>query len=101
MVILTKKFSIKPTEKQERILWELAETCRLLYNHALAERKFLFTSYKHQLTYIDQQNALPQLKDRFPRYKQVYSKVLHMTLRKVDTAYKSFFGSMKNGDTTA
>ncbi|MHA1542840.1 MAG: RNA-guided endonuclease InsQ/TnpB family protein [Candidatus Hodarchaeales archaeon] len=101
MVTLTKKFSIKTTKKQEQVLWELAETCRLLYNHALAERKFLFNSYKHRVTYIDQQNALPHLKERFPRYKQVYSKVLQMTLKKVDAAYRSFFGLVKNGDTTA
>ncbi|MHA2166081.1 MAG: RNA-guided endonuclease InsQ/TnpB family protein [Candidatus Hodarchaeales archaeon] len=101
MVTLTKKFSIKPTKNQERLLWELAETCRLLYNHALAERKFLYNSYNHRVTYIEQQNALPQLKDRFPRYKQVYSKVLQMTFKKVDATYKSFFGLIKNGDTTA
>ncbi|MHA2216600.1 MAG: helix-turn-helix domain-containing protein [Candidatus Hodarchaeales archaeon] len=73
MVTLTKKFLIKPTKKQKDLLWELAETCRLLYNHALAERRFLYTSYKHRVTYIDQQNALPHLKERFPRYKHVYS----------------------------
>ncbi|MHA1947290.1 MAG: RNA-guided endonuclease InsQ/TnpB family protein [Candidatus Hodarchaeales archaeon] len=101
MVTLTKKFSIKPTKKQENLLWELSETCRLLYNHALAERKFLYNNYKHRVTYIDQQNALPQLKERFPRYKQVYSKVLQMTLKKVDAAYKSFFGLVKNGENTA
>jgi putative transposase len=101
MVTLAKKFSIKTTKKQEQVLWELAETCRLLYNHALAERKFLYNSYKYRITYIDQQNALPQLKKKFPRYQQVYSKVLQMTLKKVDAAYKSFFGLVKNGDTTA
>ena len=67
MVTLTKKFSIKPTKKQEQVMWELAETCRLLYNHALAERKFLYNSYKHRVTYIDQQNALPQLSRSFRR----------------------------------
>ncbi len=100
MVTLTKKFAIKPTKNQEQILWELAETCRLLYNHALAERKYLYEAYKHQVTYKEQQNSLPQIKQLFPRYKQVYSKVLQMTLRKVDSAYKSFFGLLKNGDKT-
>ncbi|MHA2165620.1 MAG: RNA-guided endonuclease InsQ/TnpB family protein [Candidatus Hodarchaeales archaeon] len=101
MVTLTKKFSIKLTKKQDKLLWELSETCRLLYNHALAERRFLYNSYKHRVTYKEQQNALPQLKKRFPRYRQVYSKVLQMTLKKVDAAYKSFFGLVKNGETTA
>jgi putative transposase len=100
MVTLTKKFSIRPTKKQECTMWELAETCRLLYNHALAERKFLYNAYKHRVTHIDQINALPQLKEKFPRYKQVYSKVLQMTLKKVDAAFKSFFGLVKNGEKT-
>ncbi len=101
MVLLTRKFTINPTKKQQKILWELAETCRLLYNHALAERQFLYESYGYSVTYIDQQNALPLLKKLFPRYKQVYSKVLQMTLKKLDSAYKSFFALKKNGDNTA
>ncbi|MFX0208059.1 MAG: helix-turn-helix domain-containing protein [Candidatus Hodarchaeota archaeon] len=42
MVTLTRKFTVIPSHQQEKILWELSETCRLLYNHALAERKFLY-----------------------------------------------------------
>ena len=101
MVLLTRKFTINPTKKQQKILWELAEACRLLYNHALAERQFLYASYGYSVTYIDQQNALPLLKKLFPRYKQVYSKVLQMTLKKLDGAYRAFFGLQKNGDQTA
>jgi putative transposase len=101
MILLTRKFTITPTKKQQKVLWELAETCRLLYNHALAERQFLYDSYTHSVTYIDQQNALPLLKTLFPRYQQVYSKVLQMTLKKLDGAYRAFFGLRKNGDETA
>ncbi len=100
MVTLTRKFVIKLCQQQEAVLWELAETCRLLYNHALAERKYLYKNYNYRVTYREQQNALPQLKGLFPRYKQVYSKVLQMTLKKVDAAYKSFYGLLKSGDTT-
>ncbi|MFX0205616.1 MAG: RNA-guided endonuclease InsQ/TnpB family protein [Candidatus Hodarchaeota archaeon] len=101
MVTLTRKFTIIPTKSQKEVLWELSETCRLLYNHALAERKFLYDSYNHRITYQDQQNALPSLKKLFPRYYQVYSRVLQMTLKKLDAAYQSFFGLLKSGDNTA
>ena len=37
MVILTQKVRIHPSPAQEKVLWELAETCRLLYNHALVD----------------------------------------------------------------
>ncbi len=100
MVTLTSKFTVIPTQQQEDVLWELSETCRLLYNHALAERRFLYDTYHLCITYKEQQNALPQLKKLFPRYKQVYSKVLQMTLKKLDAAYKSFFGLVKSGDIT-
>jgi putative transposase len=83
------------------VLWELSETCRLLYNHALAERKYLYDTYNYFVTYREQQNALPQVKKLFPRYNQVYSKVLQMTLKKLDAAYKAFFGFLKSGDNTA
>ena len=101
MVTLTRKFTIIPTQQQEKVLWELSETCRLLYNHALAERRYLYDTYNYCVTYREQQNALPQLKKLFPRYRQVYSKVLQMTLKKLDAAYKSFFSLIKNGDNTA
>ena len=101
MVLLTWKFRINPTNKQEELLWELSETCRVLYNHALDERRFLYDVYKYSVSYRDQQNALPQLKKHYPRYNIVYSKVLQMTLKKLDGAFQAFFGLRKNGDTTA
>ncbi len=100
MVLLTWKFRINPTNKQEELLWELSETCRVLYNHALIERRFLYDAYNYPVSYIDQQNALPQLKKHYPRYNIVYSKVLQMTLKKLDGAFQAFFGLRKNGDTT-
>ncbi|MFX0204506.1 MAG: RNA-guided endonuclease InsQ/TnpB family protein [Candidatus Hodarchaeota archaeon] len=101
MCILTQRLTINPFVEQQQVLWELSETCRLLYNHALAERKLFYESYQLSLSYSDQQNCLPALKKKFPRYQQVYSKVLQMTLRKLDGAFKAFFGRRKNGDTTA
>lgn len=82
MVLLTWKVRINPTNIQAKLLWELSETCRLLYNNALIERKFLYDAYKYPVSYKDQQNALPQLKKHYPRFNNVYSKVLLQTLFK-------------------
>jgi len=101
MVLLTTKMRINPTKKQEKLLWELSNTCRLLYNQALTERKYLYEAYRCSILYTDQQNALPQLKKQYPRYQSVYSKVLQMTLKKLDGAFKAYFGLRKKGDTTA
>jgi len=101
MVLLTWKIRINPSKKQEELLWELSNTCRLLYNQALTERKYLYETYQYSASYTAQQNALPKLKKQYPRYTFVYSKVLQMTLKKLDNAFKSFFGLQKNGDTSA
>ncbi|MFX0050108.1 MAG: RNA-guided endonuclease InsQ/TnpB family protein [Candidatus Hodarchaeota archaeon] len=99
--MLTRRFTINPTKEQVSTLCELANVCRLLYNHALAERKFFYDNYQLSLSYKEQQNALPSLKRIYPLYQQVYSKVLQMTLKKLDNAFKAFFGLQKNGEKTA
>ena len=104
----TYKIQVYPTEEQQKVLWVLSEKCRLLYNFALAERKddwnenkALSSKKREYIRYIDQQNQLPAFKREYPDYGWVYSKVLQMTLKKLDTAYKSFFSLIKNGDNTA
>ncbi len=105
---LTQKLPIFPTDSQIRVLWDLSEKCRLLYNFALAERienwKRNKNKPKEEPTYINyakQQNDLPNIKKKYPEYKWVYSKVLQMTLRKLDANYKSFKALWNNGDKKA
>ncbi|MFX1533707.1 MAG: RNA-guided endonuclease InsQ/TnpB family protein [Promethearchaeota archaeon] len=99
-MLLTRKFAITPTEEQEQVLWELSNLCRQIYNMALFERRFLSQNYGVMPSYIDQQNALPALKTYLPQYKQVYSKALRGALRKLDAAYKAYFGLLKQGEKT-
>ncbi|MFW9915462.1 MAG: RNA-guided endonuclease InsQ/TnpB family protein [Candidatus Thorarchaeota archaeon] len=107
-MLLTKKMRIYPTKSQAEVLWALSERCRLLYNFALAERRTIWIANKdkmigerQKITYQDQQNQLPALKNEFPEYRWVYSKVLQMTLRKLDAAYKSYFALQQHGDERA
>ncbi len=102
---LTRKIRFFPTLQQERILWDLSEKCRLLYNFALAERLQNWESNRarpsEERTYINytkQQNDLPAIKAKHPEYAWVYSKVLQMVLRRLDGDYKSFFARYKRGD---
>lgn len=37
-MFLTLRSRIFPTEIQEKVLWDLSEKCRLIYNFALKER---------------------------------------------------------------
>jgi putative transposase len=111
---LTQKIRIFPTSEQTSVLWLLSELCRLIYNFALAERieawrRNNLYSYlqvfpwgkQEWIGYIKQQNELPKIKKKYPRYKSVNSKVLQMVLRTLDADFKSFFALRRNGDDSA
>jgi len=92
---LTRKVRIYPTDEQISTLWILSNQCRLTYNFALAERQNAWELEQKRISYIDQQNKLPEIKEQYPNYKQVNSKVLQMVLRTLDAGYKSFFSLTK------
>ncbi len=86
----------------------LSEKCRLIYNFALQERKedwiiqqLKQKSQRNYITYNQQQNNLPLIKKKFPEYQWVYSKVLQMTLKKLDSNFKSFYAKHKKKDLSA
>ena len=62
---LAYKTPIVVSDQQEKVLWDLSEKNRLLYNFALAERKSNYQTEKKKskdkrkfITYRDQQNQL-------------------------------------------
>ena len=82
---LTEKVRIYPTFEQEEVLWSLSEQCRLIYNFALAERRkewmlnnlradfevFPWGKAYYSVGYKKQQNDLPKIKEKYPKYKVV------------------------------
>ena len=98
---LTQQIKIQPTIEQQRVLWDLSEKCRLIYNFALKERKEEFEQQGKSISYITQQNQLPAIKETFPEYQWVYSKVLQYTLRGLDADFRSFYALRKSGDLEA
>ncbi|MFX0204639.1 MAG: helix-turn-helix domain-containing protein [Candidatus Hodarchaeota archaeon] len=108
MMFHTYKIRIIPNPVQQKLLWDLSEKCRTLYNFALQERrknwyknKDLLERDRKYIGYFDQQNQLPRIKRKYPNYGWVYSKVFQMTLKKLDNAFKSFIILKNNGDKTA
>jgi putative transposase len=97
---LTLPIRIQPTQEQESVLWDLSEKCRLIYNFGLTERRDAYKN-KTRISYIKQQNGLPTLKQQYPEYTWVYSKVLQGVLKSLDNDYKSFFNLKKNKDKKA
>jgi len=97
---LTLPIKIDVTPEQRSVLWDLSEKCRLMYNFGLSERQDAYKN-KTKIGYVRQQNKLPELKQQFPEYKWVYSKVLQGTLKCIDNDYRSFFNLRKNKDVKA
>ncbi|BBL68865.1 RNA-guided endonuclease InsQ/TnpB family protein [Methanoculleus chikugoensis] len=100
---ITAKIRIQVIPEQEDVLWHLSEKCRLVYNFALAERNRNYQENKDRpgkqyIGYVQQANALPKLKEKYPEYKWVYSKVLQTTLKSLDDDFRSFFALRQNGD---
>ncbi len=110
-LLLTTKVKIHPTPEQEKVLWVLAENCRLIHYFANKERKEWWDKNEHlpkkkqdkknRPTYHKQSAQLPKLKKQYPRYKQNYAKTLQETLKQLEADYKSFFALRRNVDSDA
>ena len=100
-MIKTYKYLLYPTRKQiEKLNWTL-ETCRILYNSALIDRKRHYEETKQGLSRIAQQKILVSDKKNITYLKDIHSQVLQDVLFRVEKAYKAYFRRLKdkNGKT--
>ena len=58
------RFRLYPTRSQISMLVNILSMCRYLYNWSLQERIEAYKKDKKTITYIDQQNQLPTLKEK-------------------------------------
>jgi putative transposase len=77
----------------------MVETCRHLYNHALAERKTAWEARGESIGFARQSAGLPALKRGSPYLARVHSQVLQDVLHRVDRAFQAFFRRIKAGET--
>jgi len=91
------KFRMYPTKQQEAQLDLTLETCRYLYNLALADRKNAYEVEGVSRTYEDQATMLVAEKKR-GNFAGVHSQVLQDVLRRVDKAFKNFFRRVRSGE---
>jgi len=89
------RYRFYPTRSQTSKLENILSMCRYLYNWSLLERIDAYKKEKRTISYIDQQNKLPDLKKQRPWFKGVYSLVLQDVLRRLDKSYKKFFREKK------
>lgn len=113
------KYRIYPNkEVTEKLQWTL-DRCRELYNAALDERKSAYRVTRKvpvelygnvavineaaatgkSISYNEQQNDLPAIKELRPEYKEIGSHVLQNVLRRVDLAMQGFFRRVREGKT--
>ncbi|MFL5589211.1 MAG: RNA-guided endonuclease InsQ/TnpB family protein [Ktedonobacteraceae bacterium] len=92
------KYRLYPTKQQEQVLLKTLALCRELYNASLEERKEAYRMSKLTITYNQQANQLPDIKELRPEYNELYSQILQDTLRRVHKAMQNFFRRVRAGE---
>ena len=94
-MLKTYKYRLYPTRKQTlKLDWTL-ETCRILYNSALVDRKRHYEQTGKGLSRIDQQKTLVSDKKNITYLTDIHSQVLQDVLFRVEKAYKAFYRRLK------
>jgi putative transposase len=91
------KFRMYPNKQQEAMLDVTLETCRHLYNTALADRKNCYELEGISRSYEDQATTLT-LEKKEGKWQGVFSQVLQDVLRRLDKSFKAFFRRVKAGE---
>ena len=88
-------FRLYPKPIVAKKLLEARKMHQLLYNAAISNRKTQYEKFCHAVSYLEQQNSLPEFKQVWPEYKELGSQTLQATLKRVDLAYQSFFKGLR------
>ena len=92
------KIRLFPDRAQERELEATLETCRLVYNSLVNDRKFQYDTAQVSVGRYTQQAYLPKWKKDHPELKAVYSQVLQDVVHRVELAFKAFFDRVAKGE---
>jgi len=94
------KYRIYPTKGQQRVLNQLLEECRWLYNKTLEHRKQAWEQEQRKVDWYETKRMIPVYKKTTrPTLSKVYSQVLQNVTERVDLAFKAFFRRLKAGET--
>ena len=85
------KYRLYPNQQEREIIDKTLETCRWLYNYFLAERRDKYEKEQKKVSYTQQQNSLPSLKENNPNLQGIYSQVLQDVAQRVKKAFRGFF----------
>ena len=94
-MLKTYKYRLYPTKKQIAKLEETLETCRLVYNSALSDRRDYYKETGKSLSRIAQQENIKNYKKDRPFLQEIHSQVLQNVLFRVERAFDNFFRRAK------
>jgi len=95
MVRKAYKYRIGPTKGQQRVLNEMLEEARWVYNQTLATRKDGWEQRQETIGLYATQKLLPLWKQERPSLSKVHSQVLQQVHVRVELAFQSFFRRVK------
>ena len=90
--MLAYKFRIYPNSEQQQILNQTIETCRLLYNECLEERR-----KDKRLRYYEQKRKLTQKHKTVEALKHIHSQVLQNVVLRLERAFQNYYRDRKIG----
>ncbi len=93
------KYWLKITKKQEKLLQSTLGECCWLYNVLLEQRILAYEELGYSLTYYQQQDMLPLLKEERLALHSVHSQVIQNVVHRIDGAFQGFFRRLRAGQT--
>ncbi|MFS8837242.1 RNA-guided endonuclease InsQ/TnpB family protein [Synechococcus sp. R6-5] len=84
-------FRLYPSKAQEKALFEARRLHCYLYNACVSHRETEYKLHRRTVTYLEQQNLLPEFKQVWVEFAQLNSQALQATVKRADYAYQRFF----------
>jgi len=89
--MLTVKYRIYPTRKQQNLLWKQSNLLTKLYNQFLEQKINAYKEKGINIKRFELQSQLPQIKKVNPEYKEIHSQVLQQVPKRLTETYNVFF----------
>ena len=87
MAIKRVTFRLYPNKSQNEEMHYWRRLHRDLYNACITHRREEYKRYGKSVTYLEQQNCLPEFKKVWTEYKKLGSHALQATVKRVDYAF--------------
>ena len=91
MALRRATFRLYPHKQVSEMLSYHRQLHKDLYNAAVSNRITSYKKFGKPVSYLEQQNSLPDFKEVWTEYKTINSQALQATLKRVDVAFQRFF----------